>query len=1125
MSTARQINQINMSKLKRRGVTPAIETLERRALLATIVVTGTGDAVAADGVVTLREALTAASTNAASGDANAGDPGLDRIEFNILGTGVHTITLATTSPLNVGRDSADEPVLIDGYSQPGAAANTNPIGAADNAVLKIEIRSSGTNTPAVGLSVRSGGNTIRGLAVGGFSFAGIVLTEDSRFPLGGNVIAGDFIGTDASGTAAVPNGTGVSGISPGNTIGGTSPADRNLISGNAGDGLNFVNSNALLAGPVIRGNFIGTDATGLLALGNGGAGISIEGFTGATIGGAAAGARNVIAASGGYGIDGVFNHAVIQGNYVGTGITGNTPLFNPTVPNNADLRGGIRDNVPNITVGGTAAGAGNIVASQGEGIAIGSNSAPSGDALIQGNAVGTNFDGTAVLGNVGYGITVSSPGATIGGTAAGAANVVANTAFSFGTAGYGINFIPDAGMIVSGNSVFKNAGVGVFGGLAFAPILTSVSGSRITGRLDRDPNATDNAPPQPGATYHIEFFRTPNTGGASDDQQGRFYLGSVDVTTDANKHADFAFDAGSPLPAGQFVTATATGLIFTPTVGTTSFSNPIRTDAAPASADLGVSVSDAPDPVAAGTLLTYTITVTNGGPGSAAAPVLATTITHTGETFVSLATPAGWTATTPAVGGTGAISATAATLPSGPTGTAVFTLVARVDASAAAGSNLGLTAGVSSSTADPNSANDGATATTVVSAAAPPDSADLSVQVVDTPDPVASGSLLTYNLTARNGGPIIATTPVLTTAVPAGTTFVSFAAPAGWVVGAPAAGGTGAITAGAPGLFGDAAATRFVLVVRLDPGTAPGSTLTLGAAIASSTPDPATANNAATVTTSVTTPIPPDLFPKASPDAYATAAGHALKVAAPGVLANDSIPGGGQLVVRAGQGTAHGTLALNPDGSFTYVPDAGFSGTDGFTYFARSPLTGAVSRTPAAVAITVAAATPPPGPDTTGPAVVGLVRYGYHAQPTHLVVAFDEALDQAASTRLANFGLAAAGPDGRFGTRDDAIIPLKSATIGVDGRSIVITTRRPLPLRHRYRLMVHGPTDLAGNALDFHRDGQTAGPAVLPFDRRILAGPSVHPAHASSVGKSRPHRRPHGSTPSTVSARTTERGT
>ncbi len=72
--------------------------MEGRLLLSTIVVTGTGDEIANDGIVTLREAITAANTDAASGDAIAGDAGLDTIDFNIPGPGVHTITLESTLP-------------------------------------------------------------------------------------------------------------------------------------------------------------------------------------------------------------------------------------------------------------------------------------------------------------------------------------------------------------------------------------------------------------------------------------------------------------------------------------------------------------------------------------------------------------------------------------------------------------------------------------------------------------------------------------------------------------------------------------------------------------------------------------------------------------------------------------------------------------------------------------------------------------------------------------------------------------------------------------------------------------------------------------------------------------------
>src|SRR5262245_9662556 len=98
----------------------AAEALEDRAVPAVITVTSTGDAIALDGFVTLREAITAANVNAASGDAPAGDPGLDTIRFNIAGAPgtVHTIQPTAALP------AITEAIFIDGYSQLGATPNT-----------------------------------------------------------------------------------------------------------------------------------------------------------------------------------------------------------------------------------------------------------------------------------------------------------------------------------------------------------------------------------------------------------------------------------------------------------------------------------------------------------------------------------------------------------------------------------------------------------------------------------------------------------------------------------------------------------------------------------------------------------------------------------------------------------------------------------------------------------------------------------------------------------------------------------------------------------------------------------------------------------------------------------------
>jgi hypothetical protein len=115
-------------------------------------VTGTGDTIANDGVVTLREAITAANTNAdPSGDTTPGDPGVNTIAFNISGTGVHTIHPTSALP------TITDPMIIDGYSQPGSSANTLADG--DDTVLLIEL--SRGDLPINGLTITAGGSTVR----------------------------------------------------------------------------------------------------------------------------------------------------------------------------------------------------------------------------------------------------------------------------------------------------------------------------------------------------------------------------------------------------------------------------------------------------------------------------------------------------------------------------------------------------------------------------------------------------------------------------------------------------------------------------------------------------------------------------------------------------------------------------------------------------------------------------------------------------------------------------------------------------------------------------------------------------------------------------------------------------
>ena len=131
--------------------------------------------------------------------------------------------------------------------------------------------------------------------------------------------------------------------------------------------------------------------------------------------------------------------------------------------------------------------------------------------------------------------------------------------------------------------------------------------------------------------------------------------------------------------------------------------------------DLSVLKSDAPDPVAPGANLLYTISVNNAGPLPAGNVSLSDTL-PAGTTFVSFTSPVGWTNTTPPVGGTGTVTSTIASLPAG---LAAFTLTVQVGAGVANGTVITNTATVASSDFDPTPANNSSTATTTVSVPVP----------------------------------------------------------------------------------------------------------------------------------------------------------------------------------------------------------------------------------------------------------------------------------------------------------------------------------------------------------------------------------------------------------------------
>jgi hypothetical protein len=307
-------------------------------------------ASAADFIVLTRNDSGPGSLRQAILAANAA-PGADRVVFNIPGAGAHVISVL--SPLPEITDSLE----IDGYTQPGAKPNSQAVGS--DAVILIQLE--GTQDSPDGLIINAPNCTIRGLALTNFIqqnpffiIAGVAIAARGG---SGNKIEGCFVGLHADGTTARANGRGIDVATSGTLVGGTSPAQRNIVSGNA-----IVGILVTADGTVVAGNYVGTDSTGTHVLSNP-TGIQISGtFTTALIGGTAPGAANLISGNLvglGLGVSanelltGIAEGVTVQGNLVGPAANGVDPLGNSQ---------GIVVNGSHNLIGGATAAAGNIVA-------------------------------------------------------------------------------------------------------------------------------------------------------------------------------------------------------------------------------------------------------------------------------------------------------------------------------------------------------------------------------------------------------------------------------------------------------------------------------------------------------------------------------------------------------------------------------------------------------------------------------------------------------------------------------------------------------------------------------------------------------------------------------------------
>ena len=517
---------------------------------ATFTVTNTNDS----GAGSLRAAIESANTA----------PGLDDITFGIAGAGVHTIVLATPLPDITGA------VEIQGFSQPGSSANTNGPGLPDNSVHLIEI--DGTNS---GGGVQAG--VLRIAATATFILDGLVINRAPGAAIQVNgatgTVSGCFLGTDPTGMTAHPNFNGVSfdGGSGNVQIGGTLPAQRNVISGNSGAQIGFgcwVGAGS--TGHTIQGNFIGPAASGTAVPTGAGAGTGVTACfatTNVAIGGATAAARNVISGNGNIGVNVSNSFAgfsvtdvVIRGNYIGTDLTGTLPL-----PNGIGIRinTGGNDLLDNVISGN------NIDA-------VACNSGVDNDGgLVRGNKIGTDVTGTLPLPNHGWGIRVYAGQLQIGGTGAGQPNLIA---YNGTTTEGGIYLEGDTANTIRGNSIHDNAGLGI-----------DIAGPGPNGNDEGDgdsspvvPNDGQNFPvlssttiglgegPEGGTRVQGFLHSTPSTTFTldiyandscvrfpKDFLEGRTYLGSGQVTTDALGEGvfDITVPGGAP---GERISLTAT---------------------------------------------------------------------------------------------------------------------------------------------------------------------------------------------------------------------------------------------------------------------------------------------------------------------------------------------------------------------------------------------------------------------------------------------------------------------------------------------------------------------------------------------------------------------------------------
>ncbi len=463
----------------------------------------------------------------------------------------------TAGARNVIAGNGDDGILVSGQYATSITIQGNYIGTDKDGLKDL-----GNGGDGVHLMSDSSQNTVGGGSItagqpcsgacnviSGNEGHGIYISSDN------NTVAGNFIGTDVNGTAAIPN----SDAGVYTSLAYTTTIRSNLISGNHGNGIRLSGGYN-----VVRGNFIGTDINGTARLGNGGAGVYNEGDW-SVIGGDPGGSLpatcadpcNLISANSSVGITttaGTGGHTTIIGNFIGADVSGEFPLGNQShgIAAYEEEDAVISQNL--------------ISANGGHGVYLSSGEYTFGYSnTLQANIIGMTDDedeNATYMGNQGYGIFVyRNKNTFIGGEQDGQGNTIALNV----RRGVAISSTLSTGNRILRNSIFDNAQMGIDLGedgvtpndagdgdigpnnLQNYPVITDIQGTQVSGVLTSTANTT----------FRLEFFANPLCS-FSGHGQGKIFLGSLDVTTDAHGRADFQGNLTTAPPSGHVVAATAT---------------------------------------------------------------------------------------------------------------------------------------------------------------------------------------------------------------------------------------------------------------------------------------------------------------------------------------------------------------------------------------------------------------------------------------------------------------------------------------------------------------------------------------------------------------------------------------